>query len=197
VRGGRGERGYNRRGIQDRSTLYFPFYYWGRIIKCNCEKGLRNFPLCHSQSPLLMDFTPPPLLNKSGLILVCNVKLYMKTSSLRTLKIMPRNLIEIVRLWTRLLVCSVHCQTCTVTIPPQHSSTLPPPSSSETHQEPDNDKWGPLWVLVVKYSAAITLLLLHIIRNFLLLAKSFSDAKVPCLLTSKFDRGKKIIFSYF
>jgi hypothetical protein len=27
VRGGRGERGYNRRGIQDRSTLYFPFYY--------------------------------------------------------------------------------------------------------------------------------------------------------------------------
>ncbi len=172
---GRGERGYNGRGIQDRSTLYFPFYHWGRILKCNCDKSLRSFPPCHSQSPLLMDFTPPPLLNKSGLKLVCNVKFYMETSSLRILKVMPRNLIEIVRSWIQLLVCSVHCLTCTVTIPPQHSSTLPPPSSPENHQEPDNDNWGPLWVLVVKYSSFNTV----------------SD----CFFTKKYNKVQLKVFS--
>ncbi len=43
-----------------------------------------------------------PNLSKSGLKLVCNVTLYMETSSLRTLKIMPRNLNEILRSWIQL-----------------------------------------------------------------------------------------------
>jgi hypothetical protein len=42
-------------------------------------------------------FYPPPPLIKSVLKLVCNVNnLYVETSSLKTLKIMPRNLNEIV-----------------------------------------------------------------------------------------------------
>jgi hypothetical protein len=54
--------------------------------------GTKNFPPCYSQSPLLTD---PPALSKSGLKLVCNVNIactYTETSSLKTLKIMPRNL---------------------------------------------------------------------------------------------------------
>jgi hypothetical protein len=63
-----------------------------------------NFPPCYSQSYILTDFNPTPLLSKSGLKLVCNVNLYTKTSNLRTLKIMPSNLNEILRSWIRLLV---------------------------------------------------------------------------------------------
>jgi hypothetical protein len=42
---------------------------------------------------------PPPPSSKSGLKLVCNVNIvqYMETSCLRFLKLMPRNLNEIVR----------------------------------------------------------------------------------------------------
>jgi hypothetical protein len=54
-------------------------------------------------SSLLITFTSTngsyylsPKLSKSGLKLVCNVTLDMETSSLRTPKIMPRNLNEIV-----------------------------------------------------------------------------------------------------
>ncbi len=67
---------------------------WGRILGRNWDKSLRSFPPCYSQSPLQMDSTPPPPppVSKSGLKLVCNEKLYTETSSLRTLKIMPRNL---------------------------------------------------------------------------------------------------------
>ncbi len=63
-------------------------------------KVLRDvFPPCYSESPLKKDFTPPPPSSKSGLKLVCNVNI---TYSLRTLKIMLRNLNEIVRSWIRL-----------------------------------------------------------------------------------------------
>ncbi len=73
---------------------------WVRILGRKWDKSLQSFPPCYSQSPLLMDFTPPaPPLSKSGLKLVCNASLYTETSSLRTLKIMPRILNEIVRLW--------------------------------------------------------------------------------------------------
>ncbi len=45
---------------------------WGRIIGRNCDN---SFPLA-IQSPLLTDFPPPsPPLSKSGLKLVCNVKI--------------------------------------------------------------------------------------------------------------------------
>jgi hypothetical protein len=37
-------------------------------------KSLKCFPPCSPQSPLLKDFTPPPL-RKSGLKLVCNVNI--------------------------------------------------------------------------------------------------------------------------
>ncbi len=57
--------------------------------------------LQYSQSPLLTDFTLPPPRSKSGLKLVCNVNI-TETSSLRTLKIMSRNLNEIVSSWIRL-----------------------------------------------------------------------------------------------
>ncbi len=46
---------------------------WDRILGSNWDKSLKSFPPCYSQSPLLMVFT-------------------QETSSLRTLKIMPRNL---------------------------------------------------------------------------------------------------------
>ncbi len=32
---------------------------WGRILGRNLDKSLKSFPPCYSQSPLLMDFTPP------------------------------------------------------------------------------------------------------------------------------------------
>ncbi len=62
------------------------------------------FPPCYSQSPLLTDSTPTPL---SWAEVVWNwfvmSRLYTETSSLRTLKSMPRNLNEIVRSRIRLL----------------------------------------------------------------------------------------------
>jgi hypothetical protein len=64
-----------------------------RLLGRNWDKSLESFPPCDSQSPLLTDFTPPTPLSKSGFKLVCNVNIdYGKseTSSLRTLKIMPR-----------------------------------------------------------------------------------------------------------
>jgi hypothetical protein len=41
-----------------------PFVLWltrGRILGHNCNKSLKSFPPCYSQSLLLTDFTPPPL----------------------------------------------------------------------------------------------------------------------------------------
>jgi hypothetical protein len=58
--------------------------------------GIKSFPPCYSQSPLQMDFTPPPP-DKSGLKLVCNVNSVYGNLSLRTFDITPRNLNEIVR----------------------------------------------------------------------------------------------------
>ncbi len=46
----------------------------GRILERNHNKSLKNFSPCYSQSPLLTDFTPPPLI-KSILKLVCNVNI--------------------------------------------------------------------------------------------------------------------------
>ncbi len=70
---------------------------WGRILGRNWDKSLQSFPPCYSQSPLLTDLPPPPTprLSKSCLKLVCKVILFPKTSSLRTLKIMARNLNEL------------------------------------------------------------------------------------------------------
>ncbi len=78
----------------------------GRIHRRNWDKSLKRFPPCYSQSPLLIDFTPPPPPpDKSGWKLACNVNIVQVygNSSLRTLKIMPRNLNEIVRSWIWLL----------------------------------------------------------------------------------------------
>jgi hypothetical protein len=53
---------------------------------------------------------PPPLMSKSGLKLGLYCKhCIWKPQSLRTLKIMPRNLNEIVRSWIRLQENHVHC----------------------------------------------------------------------------------------
>ncbi len=53
------------------------FVFWGRIHGRNCDKSLKSFPPCYSQSPLLTDFTPlpPPPPGKSGLKLVCEVNI--------------------------------------------------------------------------------------------------------------------------
>ncbi len=48
--------------------------YWGRILGGNWDKSPKSFPPYYSQSPLPMDFTPPPPLSKSDLkLVVCNV----------------------------------------------------------------------------------------------------------------------------
>ncbi len=48
----------------------------GRILGCDWDKSLKIFPPCYSQSPLLTDFTIPPLpLSRSDLRLVCNVNI--------------------------------------------------------------------------------------------------------------------------
>ncbi len=71
------------------------------------KKSLRSFPPCYSQSPQLTDFTPtpppPPLEQKWFETGLWRKHIYGKTSSQRTLMIMPRNLNEIIRLWIRLL----------------------------------------------------------------------------------------------
>ncbi len=36
-------------------------FFGGRILGRNWDKSLKSFPHCYSQSPVLMDFTPPPL----------------------------------------------------------------------------------------------------------------------------------------
>ncbi len=46
----------------------------GRILGRNWDKSLKSFPPCYSLSPLITDFTLPPL-SKSGLKLVCNVNI--------------------------------------------------------------------------------------------------------------------------
>jgi hypothetical protein len=63
------------------------------------SKVLRVFLLAiHSHLSLLTDFTPLPLsLSESGLKLVCNVNIVYGHLSLRTLKIMGRNLSKIVQ----------------------------------------------------------------------------------------------------
>ncbi len=75
----------------------------GRILGRNWDKNFNSYPPCYSQSPLLTDLTPPPLLSKNGMKLVCNVNIAYEISSLKTLKIMPRNRNKIVHSWIRLL----------------------------------------------------------------------------------------------
>ncbi len=68
-----------------------------RILVRNWDKALQSFPPCYTQSPLLTD-SPSPL----GWNWFVMQTLYAGTSSLRTLKIMPRYFNEIVRSWIRL-----------------------------------------------------------------------------------------------
>ncbi len=87
----------------------------GRILGRKLGQSLKSFPLCCSQSPLVAGFTPCTPLSKSGLK-VCNVKIYdTETSSLRTLKIPPRNPNEIVRSWIRLQ--ELFCRTTSLAMP--------------------------------------------------------------------------------
>jgi hypothetical protein len=103
--------------------------FWCRIFGryWNWDKNLKSFPPCYSQSPLLTDFTPcPPPHPWEKLKLVCNVtiiygilksevsRLWPETSSLRTLKIMPRNLNEIVCSWIRRPVSTEYVSSCRV-----------------------------------------------------------------------------------
>ncbi len=62
----------------------------GGLLRRNWDKSLKSFPPCYS--PQQTDLTPPPPPQQK-----C-----FKTSSLRTPKILPRNLNEIVRSWIRL-----------------------------------------------------------------------------------------------
>ncbi len=92
----------------------------GRILGRNRDKSVTSFPPCYSQSPLLSDFTPTPRPpSKSGLNWCVMSTLYTETFSLRTPKIMPINLNEIVRSWIRLLysysTCVCVCEQFTVT----------------------------------------------------------------------------------
>ncbi len=80
-------------------------FAWGRILGRNWDKSLQSFPPCCSQSPLITGFTSSPPLNESGLKLIWNVNIVYGTSQ-RTLKIMHRNLNEIVRSWIRLLAAA-------------------------------------------------------------------------------------------
>ncbi len=64
-------------------------YTEAEFLDVNGKKS-GEFPPCNSQSPLLTDFVPPPLLSKSGLKLICYVNIVYVNSSLRTLKIMPQ-----------------------------------------------------------------------------------------------------------
>ncbi len=91
---------YRRKGVfSDLFVNFQGFHLWGRILGRNWDKSL-SFPPCYSRSPLLMDFTPPPLpWSKSRLKLVWNVNI---AYILITLKIVPRNRNEIVRSWIRL-----------------------------------------------------------------------------------------------
>jgi hypothetical protein len=62
----------------------------GRILGRIWDKSLKSFPPCYSQSPLLPFFPPPPPPrppSKSGLKLVCNVK--METSILQLSRLCP------------------------------------------------------------------------------------------------------------
>ncbi len=73
--------------------------YRGLIHGRNWEKSLNSIPHCYSQSTVLTDVTPPSPLVWNWFVMLT---LDTETSSLRTLKIMPRNLNEIVRSWMRL-----------------------------------------------------------------------------------------------
>ncbi len=91
------------------------FQYWphwsfhspeAEFLYVNWDKSLKSFPLCCSQWPQLAGFTPCTPLSKSGLKLVCNAnRYYTETSSLRTLKIMPRT-------WTNLYVHEFGFRNC-------------------------------------------------------------------------------------
>jgi hypothetical protein len=82
---------YGQYSVYATEAVFFVFITRGRILRRNWDKSLKSFPSCYSQSPLRTNFFPPPPPPE-------------QTSSLRTLKSMPRNLNEIVRSWIRLPV---------------------------------------------------------------------------------------------
>jgi hypothetical protein len=90
---------------------------WGLILWRNLDESRKSFPPWYSQSFLLGILLPPPPLRKSCLKLVCNVNIG-ETSSLRTLKIIPRNLNEIACSWSRFQAKIIHrnIQNCTSTL---------------------------------------------------------------------------------
>ncbi len=86
-------------------TFFFWRSYvpWGQILGRNWKKSFKSYPPCYSQSPLLMNFTPfiPPrakVVLKNWFVMY-RYTLYTETSRLRTLKIMSRNINEIVCSW--------------------------------------------------------------------------------------------------
>jgi hypothetical protein len=65
----------------------------GRILGRIWDKSFESFPPCYSQSPLLTNFTPPPHPPWAKVVWNWFVMstLYAEISSMRILKIMPRN----------------------------------------------------------------------------------------------------------
>ncbi len=101
--------------VIDLFLLFWRIYFtWllGRILGRNWDKSLRNFPPCYSQSP-----RP----SKSGLKQVCNSNIVYGNlkSENSQVKIMPRNLNQIVRSWIRIRIE----QSCALTAYP-HTQTL-------------------------------------------------------------------------
>jgi hypothetical protein len=86
----------------------------GRILGRNWDKSLNRFPPSYSQSPLLTDFTPPPPPRDKSVWIWF---LWTETSSLRTLKIMPRNLNEIVCSWIPLQARQITTVCTNVVVP--------------------------------------------------------------------------------
>ncbi len=81
----------------------------GRILGRNWDKSLRSFPPCLFTVTSTDEFYPPTPQQKLSCSKLADITLYTETSSLRTLKIMPRTLNEIVSSWIHLLD-SVHCK---------------------------------------------------------------------------------------
>jgi hypothetical protein len=70
--------------------------YRGRILGRNPDKSLKSFPPCYSQSPLQLCLEISISSNSRPYLLPYGLKKsHTETSSLKTLKIMPRNLNEV------------------------------------------------------------------------------------------------------
>jgi hypothetical protein len=70
----------------------------GRILGRNWDTSLKIFPPCYSQSPLLMDLTPPPPSQQKWFETgVCNVSIVKGNQTSENSQDYPRNLNDIVR----------------------------------------------------------------------------------------------------